>query len=497
MEHSLSSPLCAPLMNSDELNNISVIYESDGWESAALEAMKTYGALLVLGAFSAEECHTARAAFGRDLKRALEASPRTKYTNIKDTTQPIPSQCKAQRKQLLETADEDVPGQWPAATPVGPPGKGMATTLGLAHGEFAWGVRLSKQLRRIYSLLHATPAEEMCVGLDQPFFTAGSVGADGQPTGNTENAFWMHADQNKHAGLSGVLPSFQGVAYINASDTEQSSTTVLQLRSHNDGTYETLMDDPVMKSSKGHFGKVEAMSGEEQRAVLLQRAHEQARRVPAPAGSVLLWDSRTLHQGWQGGNRLAMPVVWEPSDRRDSKALARKLAAAMAAVPTTHWASLGVWHPMVRLGRQRLPHPECIPHQPQASILPVGLPSSWALAGGVTAGADAAAAASAVSAASATVSDCKAFTQGQEAAEYLATLACNAVKRSSPVHVHRLRAAVAALRAGASSAEVPQAGRAVPSTAGEEEKGHTTVKASRAVIELLSPLLQPEVAAAM
>ena len=31
---------------------------------------------------------------------------------------------------------------------------------------------------------------------------------------------------------------------------------------------------------------------------------------------LLLWDSRTVHQGWRGGPRLAQPICWEPRERR-------------------------------------------------------------------------------------------------------------------------------------------------------------------------------------
>ena len=34
---------------------------------------------------------------------------------------------------------------------------------------------------------------------------------------------------------------------------------------------------------------------------------------------LLLWDSRTVHQGWRGGPRLAMPICWEPRHRRSEE----------------------------------------------------------------------------------------------------------------------------------------------------------------------------------
>jgi len=70
----------------------------------------------------------------------------------------------------------------------------------------------------------------------------------------------------------------------------------------------------------------------------------EARRAVLPAGSMLLWDSKTIHQGWKGGQRLAIPVCWEPSWRRKPEAHRRKMIMCALGCPSTHWASLGNQH---------------------------------------------------------------------------------------------------------------------------------------------------------
>merc|ERR1712232_612925 len=74
---------------------------------------------------------------------------------------------------------------------------------------------------------------------------------------------------------------------------------------------------------------------------------QHARRAPIPAGSLLLWSSRTVHQGWTGGPRLAQPVCWEPKSRRNPQAYDNKLRLAALGLPSTHWASLGIPHTLV------------------------------------------------------------------------------------------------------------------------------------------------------
>merc|ERR1712032_914655 len=69
-----------------------------------------------------------------------------------------------------------------------------------------------------------------------------------------------------------------------------------------------------------------------------------ARRMPVPAGGLLLWSSRTTHQGWSGGPRLAQPVCWEPRSRRNDLMRERKLRLAALGMPSTHWPSLALPH---------------------------------------------------------------------------------------------------------------------------------------------------------
>merc|ERR1712178_399173 len=116
------------------------------------------------------------------------------------------------------------------------------------------------------------------------------------------------------------------------------------------GTYEAMMSDPKMVASgaKGnHFCQIRGLSQKQLASSLEQRWDADAGRVPVPPGGLFLWSSRTLHQGWTGGPRLAQPVCWEPSERRDEQALDRKLRLAALGLPSTHWASLGVPHNLV------------------------------------------------------------------------------------------------------------------------------------------------------
>merc|ERR1712070_711700 len=87
-----------------------------------------------------------------------------------------------------------------------------------------------------------------------------------------------------------------------------------------------------------------------ERDSLVADAISGTRRVPCPAGSLLLWDSRTIHQGWAGGPRLAQPVCWEPRTRReqDIHALGRKIFMCASGIPSSHSSAEARIHGMAQ-----------------------------------------------------------------------------------------------------------------------------------------------------
>merc|ERR1711862_665592 len=96
-----------------------------------------------------------------------------------------------------------------------------------------------------------------------------------------------------------------------------------------------------------HFCQISTLSQKQLASTLEEQWSTGAGRVPVPSGGLFLWSSRTLHQGWNGGPRLAQPVCWEPCGRRSTLALDRKLRLAALGLPSTHWGSLGIPHYLV------------------------------------------------------------------------------------------------------------------------------------------------------
>lgn len=141
-----------------------------------------------------------------------------------------------------------------------------------------------------------------------------------------------------------------GVLYVWGSESRRSSTTVVWPGSHRPEIYDSIImtDEHAKHKGKNWFGqliKLNLLKSEEGKA-LHARAVSEARRIPMPPGSLLLWDSRLTHQGWSGGPRLAQPICWEPKERRGEDALRRKLWMCATGSPSSHSSTEGRVHPL-------------------------------------------------------------------------------------------------------------------------------------------------------
>jgi hypothetical protein len=141
-----------------------------------------------------------------------------------------------------------------------------------------------------------------------------------------------------------------GVLYVWGSESRKASTTVVWPGSHRPEIYDQVIMADDYAKEKWNLVKLNLLKSPEGVAVHDRAVHE-ARRMPMPAGSLLLWNSRTTHQGWCGGPRLAVPVSWEPKERRGEDAIRRKLWMCATGSPSSHSATEGRVHSLASKGR--------------------------------------------------------------------------------------------------------------------------------------------------
>lgn len=223
----------------------------------------------------------------------------------------------------------------------------------LPHSRFSWACRCHNNVLAVYQALYATTTTEeesipLVSGCDNAF-----VANHAEPSAQS-NRFWPHVDMNEHDSNHtdmSTWKTFQGLVYLWSAQEERASTTVIWPGSHVPGIYGRYMRDPKVIAAGiqgNHFTPLTRLTAGPDKAWLKTNFEQQARRTRVPAGGGLFWDSRTTHQGWSGGPRLAQPVCWEPASRRSETARQRKMAMVALGLPSTHWASLGQPHSLVR-----------------------------------------------------------------------------------------------------------------------------------------------------
>lgn len=313
-----------PVMSQDELAAISVPASASADQLRM--ALAEHGVCLVEGILDQQQCLDFENLWRDDLLSVLQGGKGN-----------------SDIQACLKGLREDGIVAWPHAWSGGLGKKGSVSQRGLPHGAFAWNARLHAGVRQVFSEIYGTHAEHLSVGADCTFWS----GADSRAANS--NVEWLHCDQNHRTGLT--WPCVQGVLYVWPSEGESASTTVVWPGSHKE-VYTRIMNDKTAYKRRQSV-KLQQLSDFQLREDLTSQAVACSRRVPCPAGSLLLWDSRTIHQGWNGGPRLAQPVCWEPRQRReqDRDALKRKIYMCAAGIPSSHSSSEARVHGMAPRSR--------------------------------------------------------------------------------------------------------------------------------------------------
>ncbi|CAE7667710.1 unnamed protein product [Symbiodinium sp. KB8] len=361
-EYVAPTVLDVPVMTEEEVAAMSCSAAEEGWEERVRELMDEFGVVVLTDVLNGTELEQAEAAFGRDLKRCIDT----------EALSSLPGDFQTWAKEFVALPDGELPRAMPWRSVPGKPGQGMASLQSMAHGEFAWSLRQKHIVKAAFAALHAVDSGEMASSTDVPFFLPPSA-----PLPSEGVTQWLHMDYNSHIPGTGDRPCFQGVLYVWSAEAGDASTTVVMPRSHADGTFEELMRDDAFRTEPHHSCKLYNASDPARRRALVTRALERSRRVPAPAGSLVLWDSRVAHQGWRGSARLAQTVMWEARDHRGDTAWCRKAAAAAIGMATTHFACIGRWHPACRPRKPRAPQFEA--GNTDSIILPMQDPTPWSL----------------------------------------------------------------------------------------------------------------------
>eukprot|EP00300_Choanocystis_sp_HF-7_P008431 c15901_g1_i2.p1 GENE.c15901_g1_i2~~c15901_g1_i2.p1 ORF type:complete len:344 (+),score=59.61 c15901_g1_i2:59-1090(+) len=159
---------------------------------------------------------------------------------------------------------------------------------GIGHHQFAWSVRQHPNVAQVFSTIWDTPPEQLLTSFDA---VSVALPPEAQPTQTgfftSRTRYWMHTDQNwKKKGLQCV----QGLVNLFPVRPGDSTLRVFE------GSH--LLHEPFFESHPAaceRTGNLDWYKLTDDDLPYFDACPP--RRLWGPAGSMFLWDSRTMHQG--------------------------------------------------------------------------------------------------------------------------------------------------------------------------------------------------------
>lgn len=200
---------------------------------------------------------------------------------------------------------------------------------GIGHAQMLWNLRQNEKIINVFSKIHKTEPEDLLVSFDGASFhfppEITGIGWFGR-------ALNLHTDQSY---LRNDKECIQG--WVSANPVEEGDATLTVL----EGSHKVHADfaKHFNVKDKANWYKL----SQEQKEFYLERGCKQ-KFISCPEGSLVLWDSRTIHCGIQPAKGRAQPkircigyVCYTPRKLATKKDLEKKVQAFKDLRTTSHW----------------------------------------------------------------------------------------------------------------------------------------------------------------
>lgn len=206
---------------------------------------------------------------------------------------------------------------------------------GIAHAEFLWTLRQNPNILRIFSSLYNCRPEDLLASFDG--LSMQTPPEYGNNRGWYNNNSWYHVDQSY---TRPKRECYQG--WVTARDVRPGDyTTGFFVGSHK--SFEDF-GKKFKSTKKDDFNK---LLGREQMEFYEAR-HDQI-RVSCPAGSLIVWDSRSLHSGLdpvkerkRPNERIICFLSYGPRFGASKKFLQKRIGLYESRRATSHWAHMNL-----------------------------------------------------------------------------------------------------------------------------------------------------------
>jgi ectoine hydroxylase-related dioxygenase (phytanoyl-CoA dioxygenase family) len=285
---------------------MSVIYEYEKYISTldnVTETLEQYGVAIIPSILSDEEC----AEMEQGMWNTLETWSKTWETPI----------------------TKNNPESWKGIRDLFPKHSMLIQQFSLGHAQFIWNLRQNPKCINIFAKIWNCTPEELLVSFDAASFH--------MPPETTKIGWhrktWFHSDQSYTRHDFECIQSWVTAFDVN----EYDGTLAIYENSHK---YHKEFAEHFNITNKDNWYKLET---EEQMQFYRERGCEE-KYIKCPKGSMVLWDSRTIHCGVEPRKQRTMPnfrcvayLCYMPRSKSNTKEIAKKIKAFEEMRMTSHW----------------------------------------------------------------------------------------------------------------------------------------------------------------
>lgn len=239
--------------------------------------------------------------------------------------------------------EKDNPESWKEIYKLLPLHNMMIQHYSIGHAQFIWDVRQNEEVLSIFSELWCVPVDELLVSFDgASFHMPPEVTGKGSFSGRGD---WLHMDQ--------TTTGFQCVqSLVTALDVRDGDATLTILEGSHKHHDEFLKKFKLNQKTNWY-----KLNTQEQYNFYIKEKGCVKRCIKCPAGSMVFWDSRTIHAGQESlkereeeNFRAVAYLCFMPRELATEKDLEKKTELLEQLRTTTHWAH----HPKVFGKKPRL-----------------------------------------------------------------------------------------------------------------------------------------------
>lgn len=202
--------------------------------------------------------------------------------------------------------------------------------FGIGHAQFMWNLRQNRKVLNVFSTIWNTLPKNLITSFDgASFHFPPEVTKSGYFRGNS----WLHTDQ------SYTRPLFECIqSWVTALDVNEGDATLTFLEGSHKFHKEFSKEFKI--TDKGDWNKIK---DSEQLNFYLDRGCIQ-KYISCPKGSMVLWDSRTIHCGQESLKERKSPnfrcigyICMTPRDRATPKMIQKRIKAFEELRSTNHY----------------------------------------------------------------------------------------------------------------------------------------------------------------